>query len=62
MIAASKTNLLLADVLLVIALVLIYATDGLKQYPIILAPLLIIAFASCVIRHINYYKLTKKFY
>jgi len=62
MIATSKRNLILADVLFVVALVMIYATNGLKDYPIVLAPLLIIAFITCVIRHVNYYKMTKKIY
>ena len=62
MIATSKRNLLLADALFVVALVMIYSTDGLRDYPIVLSPLLIIAFITCVIRHVNYYKLTKKIY
>ena len=62
MIATSKRNLLLADALFVVALVMIYSTNGLKDYPIVLAPLLIIAFITCVIRHVNYYKMTKKIY
>jgi len=62
MIATSKRNLLLADALFVVALVMIYSTDGLRDYPIVLSPLLIIAFGTCVIRHVNYYKLTKKIY
>ena len=62
MIATSKRNLLLADALFVVALVMIYSTDGLRDYPIVLSPLLIIAFITCVIRHINYYKLTKRIY
>ena len=58
----SKRNLLLADALFVVALVMVYSTDGLKDYPIVLSPLLIIAFGTCVIRHINHYKLTKRIY
>lgn len=62
MIATSKRNLILADVLFVVALVMIYSTKGLTDYPIVFAPLLIIAFTTCVIRHVNYYKMTKKIY
>jgi len=56
------SNLILGDSLLVFVLVMIQLTDGLKKHGIILAPLVIIAFATCVIRHINHYKLTKKIY
>ncbi len=62
MIAASKRNVLLADALFVLAFAMVYSTNGLVDYPIILAPLLMLAFVTCVIRHINYYKLTKKIY
>ena len=62
MIVTSKRNLMLADALFVLAFAMVINTKGLTEYPIILSPLLIIAFATCVIRHINYYKLTKKIY
>ena len=62
MIATSKRNLLLADALFVVAVVMIYTTNGLRDYPIILSPLLIIAFITCVVRHVNHYKMTKKIY
>jgi hypothetical protein len=62
MIAASKRNLMLADALFVLAFAMVYSSNGLVDYPIILSPLLILAFATCIIRHINYYKLTKKIY
>ena len=62
MIATSKRNLLVADALFVVALLMIYLTNGLRDYPIVLSPLLIIAFGTCVIRHINHYKLTKRIY
>jgi cytochrome c oxidase subunit IV len=58
----SGKDLVLADSLFVIVAIMIYETDGLKAYPIILKPLIVIAFLSCVIRHINYYKLTKRIY
>ncbi len=58
----NRTTLVLADIVFVIVLIMVYNTDGLKTYPIILAPLIIASFAACVIRHINYYKLTKRIY
>ncbi|HTD98398.1 MAG TPA: hypothetical protein VK668_03895 [Mucilaginibacter sp.] len=58
----SRTNLIFADTLFIIVSLMIYNTDGLKKYPVILAPLLIIAFASCAIRHITYFNMTRKIY
>jgi hypothetical protein len=57
-----RTDLILADALFVLVSVMIYETDGFKTSPIILKPLIVIAFASCVVRHINYYSMTKKIY
>jgi hypothetical protein len=57
-----RTDLLLADALFVLVSVMIYETDGFKTSPIILKPLVVIAFISCVIRHVNYYNMTKKIY
>ena len=54
--------MIITDVVFVLVLGLIYETHGLRDYPIILSPLIVLAFATCVIRHINYYKLTKKIY
>jgi len=36
----------LADVLFVLVMIMIYNTDGLKKYPVILAPFIIIAFGK----------------
>jgi hypothetical protein len=58
----SRTNLILIDALFVLVVIMIYVTDGLKTYPIILTPLLTVAFATCVMRHINYYKITRRIY
>jgi len=55
-------NLVLADVLFVVVLIMINITNGLKQNAIILVPLITIAFVTCMVRHINYYKLTKRIY
>jgi len=58
----TRTNLIIADSLFVLVSIMIYNTDGMKKYPVILAPLLIIAFGSCVVRHISYYNIYKKIY
>jgi len=57
-----STTLIIGDLLFVAVLGLIYATDGLKTNMIILAPLIVVAFVTCVIRHINHYKMTKRIY
>ncbi len=58
----TKTNLIIADVLFVAALITIYLTGDLTKYPIILTPLIIIALVTCVIRHVSYYKHTHRIY
>jgi hypothetical protein len=58
----NRTTLVLADIVFVIVLIMVYSTDGLKTYPIILTPFIVAAFATCVIRHINHYNMTKKIY
>ena len=58
----SRTTLILADALLVIVTMMAYITGDLKKYPVILTPFILIAFATCVIRHINYYNMTKKIF
>jgi hypothetical protein len=58
----SRTTLVLTDLLFVVVLIMIYNSNGLRTYPLLLAPLIIVAFATCVIRHINYYNMTKKIF
>lgn len=58
----NRTNMIVADVLFVVVLVMICNTDGFKTYPVIFIPLVIVAFATCVVRHINYYNTTKRIY
>jgi len=58
----NRRTLILADSVFVIVLIMIYNNGDLKKYPVILAPFIIVAFATCVIRHINYYNMTKKIY
>jgi len=58
----SRKILILTDAVLVVVGATIYANGDLQKYPVILVPLFIAAFAACVIRHINYYHMTKKLY
>jgi hypothetical protein len=58
----SRPTLILTDVILVIVGATTYNNDDLRKYPLILGPLLIAAFATCLIRHINYYHMTKRIY
>lgn len=56
-------TLIITDVLFVITVIVItYNNDGFDKNPLFLNALVVIAFASCIIRHINYYKQTKKIY
>jgi hypothetical protein len=57
-----NTDLIIGDLLFAIASFMIRITDGLSKSPIILGPLLVISFVTCIVRHINYYKLTRKIY
>jgi hypothetical protein len=55
--------LILGDALLVVTLIAIHFTGGgFNKTPVFLKFLVVIAFATCIIRHINYYKLTKRIY
>jgi hypothetical protein len=55
--------LIISDVLLVVALILInFANGGFSKNPVIINAMVVIAFVSSIIRHINYYKLTKRIY
>jgi hypothetical protein len=58
----STANLIIGDLLFVFAFISILATGGLNEHPLLLLPLLVAAFASCAVRHINHYKATKKIY
>ena len=52
------TDILFAATVAMIAL----SNGGFDKNPLFLNALVVIAFASCIIRHINYYKQTKKIY
>jgi 2-keto-3-deoxy-galactonokinase len=62
MINTTRTNLIVADSLFVLVFGMEYETDGLKNYPYILIPLTAAALATCIIRHINYYHMTKRIF
>jgi hypothetical protein len=53
---------ILTDVILVVVATTTYSNDDLVKYPVIMVPLLIAAFATCLIRHINYYHMTKRIF
>jgi hypothetical protein len=57
-----NANLIIGDLLFALGFILTIVTGGLNEYGLILAPLLIIAFASCAVRHINYYNETGRFF
>jgi len=58
----TRTTLIVADLVFVIVMILICNNGDLQKYPVILAPFIIVAFATCVIRHIHYYNMTKRIY
>jgi len=59
----TRGSLILTDSLFVITVtVMNYTNGGLNNNPIFLNALVVIALASCIIRHINYYKQTKRLY
>ena len=56
-------TLIITDILFVITvIVMAYNNDGFDKNPLFLNALMVVAFASCIIRHINYYKQTKRIY
>ncbi len=57
------TVLIITDALFVVTVILIhYGNGGFDKNPVFLNFLFVVAFATCVIRHINYYKHTKRIY
>jgi len=58
----NSSTLIITDIVLVLVVVLIFATDEIKKHGTILIPLIAIACASCIVRHISHYKHTKKIY
>jgi len=59
----SRKVLVITDSALVVVITLMsYNKGGIDESPLILKLLLVVAFASCIVRHINYYKRTKRIY
>jgi hypothetical protein len=59
----NRKILIISDIALAgVAVLMGCAQGGFEQKPLMLKLLLVAAFASCIIRHINYYKVTKKIY
>ena len=59
----TRSILIISDVLFVVTVIIINLTNGgFDKNPIFLNVLILVALSSCIIRHINYYKLTKKIY
>lgn len=59
----NRTTLIITDSLFAVTVIIIaFGNGGFDKNPLFLNLLVVVAFASCIIRHINYYKLTKKIY
>jgi hypothetical protein len=58
----SNWGLIIGDTLFVFVVIMINATHGFKNNPVLLVPLTLVALATCVIRHVNYYKQMKRIY
>jgi hypothetical protein len=58
----NSANLILGDSLFALGLILVLITGTIKEYGIIITPLLVIAFASCAVRHINNYNKTGRYF
>ncbi len=58
----SRTSLILTDTVFVVVLTTSYKNGDLKSYPVILVPFIVAALVTCIIRHVNYYHITKRIY
>jgi hypothetical protein len=58
----TRSTVILTDVILVVVGATTYSNNDLHKYPVILVPLLVAAFATCIIRHVNYYHMTKRIF
>jgi hypothetical protein len=60
----TRSTLIISDAVLVGTLAMInYSNDGgFNKAPVILKFLVVVAFATCIVRHINYYKIHKRIY
>lgn len=57
-----RATLILADALFILTIGTMQYNGGLNKNPVVLNFLVVVAFAACIIRHINYYKLTRRIY
>jgi len=58
-----RSTLILADSLFVATLIVMHYENGdFVDNPLFLKLLVVAAFLTCVMRHINYYKITKRIY
>jgi fumarate reductase subunit C len=59
----TRSTLILSDSLFVITITVMHFENGdFNKNPVILNLLVVVALASCILRHINYYRLTRKLY
>jgi hypothetical protein len=59
----SRTTLIVSDLTLAVVIILMsYTNGGFDKNPLFLIALVIVALAACIIRHVNYYKHTKRIY
>jgi hypothetical protein len=59
----TRSVLIIADSLFVLVIISMnYSDGGFSKSPLFLKFLVVAAFATCIIRHINYYKHTKRIY
>jgi hypothetical protein len=58
-----RSTLIVADSLFVATVVVMnYVNGSFVDNPLFLKLLVVMAFLTCVVRHINYYKITKRIY
>jgi len=57
-----RATLILADSLFILTIGTMQYNGGLNKNPVVLNLLAVVALAACIIRHINYYKLTRRIY
>ena len=63
MILFTRTILIVSDfTLAVVITVMNFQDGGMQKNPLFVNFLVVAALATCIIRHINYYKITKKIY
>ena len=59
----TRSTLIISDLVLAATVgVMNFSIGGFSETPVFLKLLVIITFAVCIVRHINYYKLTKRIY